>query len=439
MVIIGLIIEAPISTSLRQIWRSCLVIIPSVAALALSRAALASTPAAFWQGAQSSVPAIPDASVIQLEETGVEPDSILPSTGEDESEDASQWSASAVALKTEASLPVTGLLGFEAAPGQSELNGTWNADGTWSQPFDTTQTFSYAMDHQVDGRSDQNAISDLLTLGNGSQLLLSGQFESADPVGALKEGYSDQGSAAYTGHTGRWDNHLEFSIASTDMGLAFNSTDFTPAAATNNDISIACTEVESDGEGQTTLAYSLVVGHEYGVASLAVPMFPAVGSEYGYDRLSVSREFTLQGGFGLATTLSTQMAHGILFDSARMGIGDLLGIATLDTDFSPYSAGVLAGQEITTPAADLGMVTGMQSLTGDTLRASIFWNYADPWQSRMAEEEAAVARMASAGIDLDYSALSKMNFNVHLGWQALRTAQSAQQGPFGQMAFSFDF
>lgn len=410
--------------------------IPSAAALALPQAALASPPAAFWQtAAQPAAPAISDASVIQLDETGVEPEAI-PSGGEDGPEDSSQWSASAVTLKTEAGQPVTGLLGFNAAPGQSELDGTWNADGTWSQPFDTAQTFSYAADHQVDGRFNRNTISDLLTLGGGSKLLLSGNFESADPAGAAKSGYSDQESAAYTGRMGRWDNHLEFSIASTDMNLAFDDTDFVPAAATNNDMSITCMEVERDGRGQTTLANSLVLGHEYGLAALAGS--PG-SSDYGYDRFTFSRQFALQDGFNLTTTLSTQIAHGILFNSARMGIAGLIGIATLDTDFLPYSAGVLAGQEITTSAADLAAVTGMTSLAGDTLRAGVFWNYGAPWQSGTAEEDAAAAGMASAGIDLDCTALSKVSFDVHVGWQELSFAQSKQRGPFGQMALSFDF
>lgn len=399
---------------------------------------MASTTAGFYQVSPSTPASFLTlaAPVLHLNARGVTSHALAFAQGPaDAGRAASRWSAAVVRLSTDADLPITAYAGYDGV-GPSEAGGSWRAGGAWSHPFDTSQVISYGIQREDNGRFTSDTFSDVLAATEGRQVLFSGSFASSHTDTPSQDGYSNQGSVTYIRHNGAWSSQFGVSLASTDMGLAFNAVSLLPGAAKTAEILILCKGAEHDHKGQTTILSQTVLGRAHGLTGAAVP---ELGSGYAYERLDLSRTAALLGGFTLVSALRMQIAKGTLFDSARLDAGDLGSVYMHGAGLVPLSEGVVTGQQIGGPAADIGEVTGIPALDEERLRGGFFWSYASLRQPSTAGATIPAETVVTAGVSVECSPLAKMVVDVHLGWQRIRTAQPDRAGPFGQAALSFNF
>lgn len=350
----------------------------------------------------------------------------------------SRWSATAVRLDIAPGLPVTAHLGYQPADG-TPAGGIWDAGGAITHPFGSGQTISYDLARRMDGGYARTSVSDRLPVAGGAALHLSTSFESRHDAASGRTGHEATGDVAYGWHGRHWESQVDLAIRTADIGLSDGSVSFAPGAVTRHDVAIGCNATEQDAHGQTILANRLVIGRAGIDAALLAPTTAIAPWSYAYDRIAVTRTLTMRDGITLASSLCLQMAEGRLFAGERIGLGDIASSYLANGAVPPAREGIVLAQRLTSPIANLGRLTGTSILAGDMITGGVFWTYASLRQSDFGTDSTVKERQASAGIDIGTSLLSKVSFDVHVGWQRVRVADNEQDGPIGRFAVSFAF
>ncbi|QHI95212.1 hypothetical protein GT348_01985 [Aristophania vespae] len=156
------------------------------------------------------------------------------------------------------------------------------------------------------------------------------------------------------------------------------------------------------------------------------------GPNYVYDRLMLTRSFSLPWGLSTTTKVTFQRASKNLLYSEQLATGGMSNARGYFVNTSFGSNANSFSQELFLPQFSLAKLTSFPTLE-DSNKLGFFWDWADNRQVKRIGDGPRAATLSSVGIDVNSTINQYLNITYDVGWRLRRvhtTAFAARKGAF---------
>jgi hemolysin activation/secretion protein len=351
-----------------------------------------------------------------------------------------------VDLKASDRFPVRAYAGFDNLGVRSLGLAQYNLGVNWGNVFDTGQILSYQLTRTFNAKYLSHSVSDVIPLPWNDKLLVFGSFEIERPDVANvfhDVGHSGQASFRYVHALPRFgefseDLQVGYDYKTTDNNLDFAGFNVFSTQAEIDQFPLIYDATLPDALGQTSIQNIFVFSPGNLTASndtaAIASLVPGARSDYVYNRFLATRTTSLPADLSAISRLTWQIGNHNLPDSEQLGGGGVGSVRGYFTDTALGSEGVLANQELRSPAFSPTGLLGSGEDLGDKAQFGAFFDFAHLTQLTPISDQQSNVELASAGLNAHYSFRRFADIQFDLGWRLRRTATEPQEGGYGEIS-----
>jgi hemolysin activation/secretion protein len=323
----------------------------------------------------------------------------------------------------------------------------WNIGFNWGNAFNLGQILSYQLTRSFTGRFTGHSISDVIPLPwQGNKLLVFGSYEEQRP--AIADGFNDLGRSGQASFryvrtlpNTSWltqDVQLGYDFKTTNSNLEFGGFSVFASSAQIDQFVITYDGSETDPYGETALENDFILspGGITGANTTAAfeTIVPYATANYVYGRIGFTRTTYLPYHFSWVARVLAQFSNKNLLESEQLAGGGPGSVAGYPTDTALGTNGELINMTVFAPAFNPAALLGLHVPFTNQAQLGAFWDYANLYQDHAIPNEQNHVNLASAGLDLNYSAGQDANVQFAMGWQLRDAPGTTKHGAFGQVS-----
>ncbi|MDF7674237.1 ShlB/FhaC/HecB family hemolysin secretion/activation protein [Acetobacteraceae bacterium ESL0709] len=336
-------------------------------------------------------------------------------------------------------------LSNQGDPTTGRLN--WYVGTSWGNAFNLGQILTYQFNRADSGRSNNHAASWTIPLPHRSSLQIYGSYSETNPVPS-NPNEKDNGESGQASI--RWQHMIDHITLGKDLGLdgtiqlgfdwkTTNSDSYKPympieerhAYVSNADTDqfvVGYDGSVQDPWGQTKVNNQFYYGpggltHYDNKKSYRL-IFEGSSPNYVYDRLSLTRSFTLPLKLSTTTKVTFQRASKNLLYSEQLSSGGMSNARGYFVNSSFGSNANAFSEELFLPSFSIAKLAHIPALE-DTQKLGFFWDWVDNRQVTRTTDGPRAATLSSVGIDVNSTVNRYLSITYDVGWRLRRIHTTA--------------